>query len=272
MDIDMPVTAPSKGWKDRLGRLFSRRAWRELTHTSVMLMWALGAGGLMLTVLAAGVMLTLLPLSALLLPDGAALLDAGIGTLWGSTSSALTGLVLLVAGLWLGRPLARAESDLAIRMLGPNQVDHLVRRTLDLEDSRSRMVDAAEQERQRIERDLHDGAQQRLLSVAMSLGRAKSRFDRDPDKARHLLVTAHEEVKAAMQELRDVTRGLHPSILTEQGLAPALAAVAARCPVPVELMVRLTERPSPGPKRSPITWSPSCSPISPSTQGRTGRP
>ncbi|MGV9317093.1 sensor domain-containing protein [Streptomyces sp. NPDC003691] len=244
LDIDMPVAEPSIGWRERLGRLFRRRAWRELSYTGVMFLWSLGAGGLMLTILAAGVMLTLLPLVALVLPDGAAVLDADIGTLWGSASSAVTGLALLLTGVLLGRPLARAESDLAIRMLGANRVDHLVRRMMDLEDSRSRMVDAAEQERQRIERDLHDGAQQRLLSVAMSLGRAKSRFDQDPEKARRLLVTAHEEAKAAMQELRDVTRGLHPSILTEQGMEPALAAVAARCPVPVELMVQLPERPS----------------------------
>ncbi|MFG2027194.1 sensor domain-containing protein [Streptomyces sp. NPDC048825] len=245
LEIDMPVASPSSGWKDRLGRLFGRRAWRELSFTVVMLLWAMGAGGLVMMVLAAGLLLLLLPLLSPLLPDGSSLLGVDIGTVLGATSAGVAGLALLMAGLWLGRPLARAESDLAIRMLGANQVDHLVRRMMDLEDSRSRMVDAAEQERQRIERDLHDGAQQRLLSVAMSLGRAKSRFDQDPDKARRLLTTAHEEAKAAMQELRDVTRGLHPAILTEQGMAPALAAIAARCPVPVELTVQLPERPSP---------------------------
>ncbi|MDX2599661.1 sensor domain-containing protein [Streptomyces caniscabiei] len=244
LEIDMPVAEPGGSWKHRLGRLFGRRAWRELTFTVVMLLWALGAGGLVMMVLAAGLLLVLLPLLALLLPDGSSLLGVDIGTVLGVTSTGLAGLALLAAGLWLGRPLARAESDLAIRMLGANQVDHLVRRMMDLEDSRSRMVDAAERERQRIERDLHDGAQQRLLSVAMNLGRAKSRFDQDPDKARRLLVTAHEEAKAAMQELRDVTRGLHPAILTEQGMDPALATVAARCPVPVELTVQLPERPS----------------------------
>ncbi|EXU66158.1 histidine kinase [Streptomyces sp. PRh5] len=245
LEIDMPVASPGGRWKDRLGRLFGRRAWRELVFTVVMLLWAMGAGGLVMTVLAAGLLLLLLPLLAPSLPNGSTLLGVDIGTALGATSAGLAGLALIAAGLWLGRPLARAESDLVMRMLGANQVDHLVRRMMDLEDSRSRMVDAAEQERQRIERDLHDGAQQRLLSVAMNLGRAKSRFDRDPDKARRLLVTAHEEAKAAMQELRDVTRGLHPAILTEQGMEPALAAVAARCPVSVELSVRLPERPTP---------------------------
>ncbi|MFJ6639209.1 sensor histidine kinase [Streptomyces sp. NPDC091406] len=245
LEIDIPVSGPSTGWKDRLGRLFGRRAWREMSFTVVMLLWSLGAGGLVLSVVAAGSLLALLPLIGPLLPEGTAMLGVDIVSVPGAVSMELAGLALLAAGLWLSRPLARTETDLAIRLLGANRVDHLVRRMMDLEDSRSRMVDAAEQERQRIERDLHDGAQQRLLSVAMNLGRAKSRFDQDPVKARRLLVTAHEEAKAAMQELRDVTRGLHPAILTEQGMAPALAAVAARCPVPVDLDVRLSERPSP---------------------------
>lgn len=104
------------------------------------------------------------------------------------------------------------------------------------------MVDAAEQERRRIERNLHDGAQQRLLSVAMTLGRAKSRFAKDPGKAMLLLNTAHDDAKAAMQELRDVTRRLHPAVLEEQGLEAALVSIAARSPVPVDLQVDLRER------------------------------
>ncbi|MCM1940675.1 histidine kinase [Streptomyces sp. G3] len=243
--IDTPVVIAGKGWKDRLERLFGQRAWRELGFTAVMSLWGLGAGGLVMMVLAAGLVLALLPFIGPLLPDGSSLLGLDVASLPGAAAGGVVGLALLSAGLWLGGPLARTESALVARMLGANRVDHLVRRMLDLEDSRSRMVDAAELERQRIERDLHDGAQQRLLSVAMSLGRAKSRFARDPEKAHALVMAAHEEAKAAMQELRDVTRGLHPAILTEQGIEPALTTIAARCPIPVDLSVQLLQRPSP---------------------------
>ncbi|MEV5451903.1 sensor domain-containing protein [Streptomyces sp. NPDC052535] len=243
--IDTPVVIAGKGWKDRLERLFGQRAWRELGFTAVMSLWGLGAGGLVMVVLAAGLVLALLPFIGPLLPDGSSLLGLDVASLPGAAAGGVVGLGLLSAGLWLSGPLARTESALVARMLGANRVDHLVRRMLDLEDSRSRMVDAAELERQRIERDLHDGAQQRLLSVAMSLGRAKSRFARDPEKAHALVMAAHEEAKAAMQELRDVTRGLHPAILTEQGIEPALTTIAARCPIPVDLSVQLRQRPSP---------------------------
>ncbi|MFD5971074.1 histidine kinase [Streptomyces sp. NPDC060311] len=243
--IDTPVIIAGKGWKDRLERLFGQRAWRELGFTAVMSLWGLGAGGLVMMVLAAGLVLALLPFIGPLLPDGSSLLGLDVASLPGAAAGGVVGLALLSAGLWLSGPLARTESALVARMLGANRVDHLVRRMLDLEDSRSRMVDAAELERQRIERDLHDGAQQRLLSVAMSLGRAKSRFARDPEKAHALVMAAHEEAKAAMQELRDVTRGLHPAILTEQGIEPALTTIAARCPIPVDLSVQLRQRPSP---------------------------
>ncbi|AZM74164.1 sensor histidine kinase [Streptomyces sp. KPB2] len=243
--IDTPVVIAGKGWKDRLERLFGQRAWRELGFTAVMSLWGLGAGGLVMMVLAAGLVLALLPFIGPLLPDGSSLLGLDVASLPGAAAGGVVGLALLSAGLWLSGPLARTESALVARMLGANRVDHLVRRMLDLEDSRSRMVDAAELERQRIERDLHDGAQQRLLSVAMSLGRAKSRFARDPEKAHALVMAAHEEAKAAMQELRDVTRGLHPAILTEQGIEPALTTIAARCPIPVDLSVQLLQRPSP---------------------------
>ncbi|MFD9904379.1 histidine kinase [Streptomyces sp. NPDC059063] len=245
LDIDLPVAAPGGGWKERLERLFGRRAWRELGFTGVMTLWGLGVGGLVVGLLSAGLLLALLPFIGPFLPDGSSLFGVDPGSPAGALSGCAVGLALLASGLRLSGPLARTESAMVARILGADRVDHLVRRMIDLEDSRSRMVDAAELERQRIERDLHDGAQQRLLSVAMSLGRAKSRFDRDPDKARQLVLSAHEEAKAAMRELRDVTRGLHPAILTEQGIQPALATIVARCPVPVTLSVDLPQRPSP---------------------------
>jgi signal transduction histidine kinase len=111
-------------------------------------------------------------------------------------------------------------------------------------EGRTAAVDAAEAERRRIERDLHDGAQQRLVSLAMDLGMATERFDEDPDGARHLVEQAHGEALAALTELRDLVRGLHPAIIEDRGLDAALSAVVARVPVPVDLQVDVGDRPS----------------------------
>jgi signal transduction histidine kinase len=114
-----------------------------------------------------------------------------------------------------------------------------------LTETRSRVVDAAEAERRRIERDLHDGAQQRLVALAMDLGRAQEKFDTDPEGARALVDDAHREAKQALVELRDLARGIHPAVLTDRGLDAALSAVAGRSPVPVRLSIDVGERPDP---------------------------
>ena len=130
------------------------------------------------------------------------------------------------------------------------------------------MVDAADAERRRIERDLHDGAQQQLVSLAMNLGRAKAKLDTDPDGARELVAQAHQEAKDSIIELRNVVRGVHPAVLTDRGLDAALSALAARSPVPVRLDVDVRKRPSPPSRRSPTSSSASPSPTSPGTRGR----
>jgi signal transduction histidine kinase len=114
-----------------------------------------------------------------------------------------------------------------------------------LESSRVAALDSAEAERRRIERDLHDGAQQRLIAAAMDLGVARERLVSDPEGGRELVGRAHDEVKAALRELRDLVRGIHPVILEDRGLDAALSAVVARSPVPVELSVTAEPRPSP---------------------------
>ncbi|HET8953704.1 MAG TPA: sensor histidine kinase, partial [Solirubrobacteraceae bacterium] len=100
---------------------------------------------------------------------------------------------------------------------------------------RAGAVDAAAAELQRIERDLHDGAQARLVALAMDLGMAEERFARDPEGARELVVEAREEAKRALAELRDLARGIRPSLLAERGLGPALTALAARSPIPASV-------------------------------------
>lgn len=107
------------------------------------------------------------------------------------------------------------------------------------------MVDAAEAERRRIERDLHDGAQQRILALTMTLARARAKFDGGPEAARALVREAQSESRAVLADLREVARGLHPRVLTDHGLGAALPVAAGRCPVPVRVEVDLVERPSP---------------------------
>jgi PAS domain S-box-containing protein len=101
--------------------------------------------------------------------------------------------------------------------------------------SRSRIVEAGDAERRRLERNLHDGAQQQLVSLAVQLRLVEARLEKDPAAARADLVNAREQLVQALDELRELARGIHPAILTDGGLAPALSALATRAPVPVEI-------------------------------------
>jgi signal transduction histidine kinase len=112
----------------------------------------------------------------------------------------------------------------------------------ELAASRLRIVEASDTERRRLERNLHDGAQQRLVSLSVGLRLAQARLRASPDDAETLLETASEELGEALTELRELAQGLHPAVLTERGLAPALEVLAARAPLDVELGVDLAER------------------------------
>ena len=112
-----------------------------------------------------------------------------------------------------------------------------------LERSRAAAVNTQESELRRIERDLHDGAQARLVALGMSIGMAEEKLASDPEAARVLLAEARSGAREALVELRDLARGIHPPILTDRGLEAAIAAIAARSPVPVWLSVDVPERP-----------------------------
>jgi signal transduction histidine kinase len=105
-------------------------------------------------------------------------------------------------------------------------------------------VDAADAERRRLERDLHDGTQQRLVSLAINLGMARAQVS-TAEEAHQAIADAHEEAKSALAELRDLIRGLHPAVLEDRGLDAALSGVTARMPIPVRLTVDLPRRPAP---------------------------
>jgi signal transduction histidine kinase len=152
-------------------------------------------------------------------------------------------IVVLPLAIWVLPALAYLHVELASVLLGPNRTTELRAKAEHLQASRARGVDAAEAERRRIERDLHDGAQQRLVAVAMGLGRAKSKMDTDPESARELLDEAHADAKQAIAELRDLARGIYPAVLGDRGLDAALSALAAKSPVPVDVRAEIEPRP-----------------------------
>jgi signal transduction histidine kinase len=155
----------------------------------------------------------------------------------------LTSLFVLWPVLpFLTRGLTNVDRVMVRALLSPS--DELERRIHELESDRGFVVDTAAADLRRIERDLHDGAQARLVALAMGLGLAKEKLLEDPDAAAVMVDEAHGEVKLALQELRDLARGIHPAVLTDRGLDAALSSVATRCTVPVKVTVELPARPA----------------------------
>ncbi|MFF4158166.1 sensor histidine kinase [Streptomyces sp. NPDC001678] len=165
---------------------------------------------------------------------------------WGVLTFGITLASLFVAWPVLGhiaRGLTNVDRAMVRGLLSPSS--ELERRIAELEEDRGVVVDTAAADLRRIERDLHDGAQARLVALAMGLGLAKERLLEDPEAGARMVGEAHGEVKLALQELRDLARGIHPAILTDRGLGPALTSVAGRCTVPVDVAVDLDSRPAP---------------------------
>jgi signal transduction histidine kinase len=137
-------------------------------------------------------------------------------------------------------------SAAGLRMENERLDAELRARLEELRASRARIVEAGYRERRRVERDLHDGAQQQLLALTLNLKLARSRIEGDPAGAGELLDEATSELEQATTELRELARGLHPGLLTDRGLVPALEALASRAPVPVDLSTDVENRPSAG--------------------------
>jgi signal transduction histidine kinase len=139
--------------------------------------------------------------------------------------------------------LVRGVGAAAALALDNARLDAELRAKVDeLRASRARVIEATLDERRRLERDLHDGAQQRLVSLALELRLADARLDDDPESARELLQTAGGELEAALGELRELARGIHPAVLSARGLDAALETVVSRAPLPVELEASVGER------------------------------
>jgi len=162
-----------------------------------------------------------------------------------AAAGVLLGVACLFGWPLLARLGAAIDVSLARWLLGPSRSGQLSAEVQRLGAARTLAVESAESERRRIERDLHDGLQPKLVSLALELGLAKARFERDPGAAKSLIERAHDEAKTAIEDLRSLVRGIHPSVLDERGLDAALSALIASCPVPVHVEVTLSRRPDP---------------------------
>lgn len=251
--LDVPVVDPvpplvGSNWFKRLWeRIRTRSRWREVLNALLLFPVTLICQVVNLAIWAGSIALVVLPLVVGRLPGGTAkfwLFDLAPGL--GAVLVGFVGLVgLVIVAPWVTYAATGTQIAMTQWLLGRTTEAELAERLRRAEGQRTAAVDSAETERRRIERDLHDGAQQRLVALAAELGEAREKLDSDPDEAKVLVATAHEEAKAALKEIRDLVRGVHPVILEDRGLDAALSAVVARCPVPVRLSVRVDDRPSP---------------------------
>ena len=173
----------------------------------------------------------------------------GYGAIWpieNGFQAVLTvpqGALILAGALYLGPWVRRLHAGFTRSLLGPTRSAVLVRRVQRLAETRSDTVDAQAAELRRIERDLHDGAQARLVALSMSIGLAEELMAHNPEVAQQLLAEAREASGKALGELRDLVRGIHPPVLAERGLDGAIRALALALPLPVEVEIDLPGRP-----------------------------
>jgi signal transduction histidine kinase len=244
--LDDPVEPLPKGLREKLKAVLTSRArWKQLGYCYLRLPTSAVLFAIVMGSWAGSIALTSLPAYVAALPQDTAQLGLfGISQGPGTVAAAVVGVLgLATVAPWLTLTAARVDAGLATWLLGPPEGAALAARAERAETGRAAAIGAAEAERRRIERDLHDGAQQRLVALAMDLGSARERLETDPEGGKALVAEAHEEAKAALKEIRDLVRGIHPVILEDRGLDAALSAVVARSPIPVHLTVDLFERP-----------------------------
>ncbi|KNB52811.1 sensor histidine kinase [Streptomyces caatingaensis] len=243
----LPERGGIAGHVERLTALLKDRAtWRDLQ-------W-------LLVDMTAGFALAILPPALFLYFPWGVVLACGVwrpiveagGNEWfaflhitGQTSAnlaAVLGAAFAVIGVLTAPALLRAGFVLARQLLHPGHERELEQRVQRLTETREDAVDHSAAELRRIERDLHDGAQARLVAMGMSLGTVEALIEKDPARAKRLLAAARADSAEALTELRDLVRGIHPPVLAERGLGDAVRALALRMPLPVEVTVDLPGR------------------------------
>jgi signal transduction histidine kinase len=240
-----PLPKDANPWSRTFGMLGDPATWRDLRWLPVDM--------------TAGFVTALLPAVLLFYPlEGFAIAaglwrvftDAG-GTYWygfvpvtgqaSALGAAALGLVLLFFAHFLTARLLQVHFRLTRAVLGSNQGE-LADRVRVLTETRRDAVDTSAAELRRIERDLHDGAQARLVAMGMNLGTIEMLMEKDPAKAKQLVAQARQSSADALSELRDLVRGIHPPVLAERGLGDAVRALALRLPIATEVNVELPGR------------------------------
>jgi signal transduction histidine kinase len=243
--LDLPALAPRGRVRPGFGG-FLATIWHQFTDgamwrgvASAALSSVLGLVVLpLISFVASGIVLAFAPLYA---SSGIAHLgrtDFDVPVLW----APLVGVLVAVLSLAAVGGIALLHGVITRAILTPSREAMLASQAQVSDERRAGAMRASEVERTRIERDLHDGVQPRLVSVGMTLGLAQQKIDDDPAAARALIEEAHTSTKAAITELRQLARGIHASVLDDRGLDAALSALAARSHVPVQLDVRIDGR------------------------------
>ncbi|MGW7209005.1 sensor histidine kinase [Streptomyces sp. NPDC054837] len=237
-----PIPEDANPWTRTFGMLRDPATWRDFRWLPVDM--------------TAGFVTALLPAVLVLYPLEGFALAAGLwrvfpdGYWYGfvpvtgqasALAAAALGLVILFFGHFFAPRALQAHFRLTRAVLGANQGE-LAERVRVLTETRRDAVDTSAAELRRIERDLHDGAQARLVAMGMDLGTIEMLLDKDPAKARELLAQARKSSVDALAELRDLVRGIHPPVLAERGLGDAVKALALRLPLPSDVTVELTGR------------------------------
>ena len=237
-----PVPAEGGRWERLKARLADPATWKDLAFLALQFPIGLAALVVAAVVLGVGLQALTLPLWYWSIPDGTNLGIFHVDELWEALALVPVGAVVLLLGVPALSALGRAYTNYAEVLLGSNVDPAVTAEMTDLRGARSRIIEAADAERRRIERDLHDGAQQRLVALALNLRMAEKRAaDGDP-MAAELVRRAGEEAGLALKDLRDLARGIHPAILTNRGLPAALDDLAGRASIPVDVVARPDER------------------------------
>ncbi len=225
------------GWAAITARVADPQTWKDVAYLACQ--FPLGILWFALTGLAITV-----PASLVTAPLWFAVVPGGVEILFWDIDSWLEAIVVVPIGALLVVPARYLIDGLGIahaywaRLLLHSEPDpELTAKVVDARSAQARIIAAADAERRRIERDLHDGAQQRLVALSLKLGMARKRLGEDADgTALRLVDEAQEESRAALAELRDLARGIHPAVLSDRGLAAALRELAGRATVPTEVI------------------------------------
>ncbi len=230
------------GLRDLLLAVFlDASRWRDVVY--IFVAFPLTILEFLVTVLLWGASLALLSLPFWYATSSAASGAGGlpVSSLAIALAGGAAGLVLTPVAASVSQGLMALHRAVVVGLLCESERRALERRVETLEGSRKTVLDVEATELRRIERDLHDGAQQRLVMLTIDLSLAAERIDTDPVAARALVVEAQDQARQALAELRDLVRGIAPAILLDRGLVPALSAIASRCPVPTVVESTLPE-------------------------------